>query len=402
MELIQQNKIRLEDGHKYSGWGYFENGQFIPHGCGKKFYSDHYVYGNFNRGLVEGPAIESYDMYMQTMQFTNNRGNGWGLSINRGRLSEFGYYKDNKLQIDLSDFALWYYTKMQDAGREENMLTVYTFNSSHEVAELLIGYKPGPIQNGVGLVGMGFHFMRDGSIWMGNTATRRFSGKLIHFNSDGTIDCGKFDNGELKERMELQEIINTYYGTFDFSEDDLFANLFRRREKNPLREQFRNTQPIKVGYNYFSNVISQVNKSSLNKFYMKYTLWEVDFNGTGNFISLGDEEDREEWEIGDSYIITPHGTLEIKDAIFVNEGPLVGVQFQVNGTLTMDEFSCSHGFESDIDVTTVALMRQPHNVWLWVYAFDENGNPVANFCGTDDLDGLANFIPFLERKYLKK
>lgn len=402
MELTKQDNMRLADDHKYSGWGYFENGHFIPHGCGKKFYRDYYVYGNFNNGLVEGPAIESHDMYMQTMQFKHNLGNGWGLSINRGRLSEFGYYKDSKLQVDLSDFALWYFTKMQNAGRDENMLTVYTFNSSHEVAEMLVGYKPGPIQNGVGLVGMGFHFMHDGSIWMGNTASRRFSGKLIHFNSDGTIDCGIFENGELTERMELQEIINAYYGTFDFSEDDLFAGMFGHHEKDPIREQFRNAQPIKVGYNYFSNNISHIDNSSLNKYHMQYTLWEVDFNGTGDFISLGNDDNREEWEIGDSYIITPHGTLEIRDAIFVNEGPLVGVQFDVDGTLKMDEFPCSHGFESDIQVATFALMRQPYNAWIWGYAFDEDGNPVANFCGTDILDGLANFIPFLERKYLKK
>ena len=170
MELSKQDNIRLADGHKYSGWGYFENGHFIPHGCGKKYYRDYYVYGNFIKGLAEGPAIESHDMYMQTMQFK------------RGRLSEFGYYKYSKLQVDLSDFAIWYFAKMQDAGRDENMLTVYTFNSSHEVAELLVGYKPGPIQNGVGLVGMGFHFMHDGSIWMGNTASRRFSGKLIRYD----------------------------------------------------------------------------------------------------------------------------------------------------------------------------------------------------------------------------
>ena len=107
-------------------------------------------------------------------------------------------------------------------------------------------------------------------------------------------------------------------------------------------------------------------------------------------------------EIGDSYIITPHGTLDIRDAIFVNEGSLVGVQFDVNGTLKMDEYPCSQGFESDIQVSTFALMRQPHNAWLWGYAFDKYGNPVANFCGTDILDGFANFIPFLERKYLKK
>lgn len=40
---------------------------------------------------------------------------------------------------------------MQNAGRDENMLIVYTFKCSHEVSELLIGYKPGSIQNGVGL-----------------------------------------------------------------------------------------------------------------------------------------------------------------------------------------------------------------------------------------------------------
>jgi hypothetical protein len=47
-------------------------------------------------------------------------------------------------------------------------------------------------------------------------------------------------------------------------------------------------------------------------------------------------------------------------------------------------------------------MRQPHNAWVWAYAFDENNEPIVNFCGFDDLDGLANFIPFLKRKYLKK
>ena len=139
----------------------------------------------------------------------------------------------------------------------------------------------------------------------------------------------------------------------------------------------------------------------MNRFSMDYTVWEVDFSANGSFVSLG-EEDHEIWKIGDSKIETPHGTLDIEDAIFVEEGPLVGVQFSVSGTLKMNTFKCSSGWEDEIEVSTFALLRQPHNAWLWVYAFDEDGVPVANFCGTDLIDGLANFMPFLKRKYLKQ
>lgn len=402
MELIQVNNTTLPDGCRYTGWGYNNYGEFIPQGCGKKFFNDYYSYGNFRNGELNGPAIVSHDMYMNTTQFKNNRGNGWGLCINRGQLTEFGYYENNYLKVDLSDFALWYFTKMQTAERCENMLTVYTFKESHEVAELLIGYKPTPLQNGVGRVGMGFHFMADGSVWMGNTATRRFTGKLIHFCSDGTIDCGEFENGELKERLELQEIINAYYGTFELSEDSIFANFFRRREPNSVREQFRSAQPIRPGFNYFHSSSSSLNETKINRFSMDYTVWEVDFSANGSYVSLGEEEDHEIWKIGDSKIETPHGTLDILDAILVEDGPLVGVQFSVSGTLKMNNFKCSNGWEDEIEVSTFALMRQPHNAWLWVYAFDEDGVPVANFCGTDLWDGLSNFMPFIKRKYLKK
>ena len=253
MELIQVKNVILPDGHRYNGWGYNNYGEFIPQGCGKKFFNGGYAYGNFRKGELNGPAIVSHDMYMHTIQFKNNRGNGWGLCINRGQLTEFGYYKNSQLKVDLSDFALWYYTKMQNAKRDENMLSIYTYKESHEVSELLIGYKPTALQNGIGLVGMGFHFTADGSVWMGNTATRKFTGELIHFCPNGTIDCGEFENGEFKVRLELQEIINAYYGTFDLEEDSIFADLFGRPEPNPVREQFRKAQPIKPDFNYFQS-----------------------------------------------------------------------------------------------------------------------------------------------------
>jgi hypothetical protein len=401
MELTQVKNVTLSDGNRYSGWCVNNYGEILPQGCGKKLYAGYYIYGNFKEGEVNGPAIESHDMYMKTMQFKNNSGNGWGLCMNRGQLSEFGYYKNGKLETDLSDFVLWYFTKMQNAGRDENMLSVYTFNATHEVSELLIGYKASPVQNGVGLVGMGFHFMSDGSVWMGNTATRRFTGKLIHFCSNGTVDCGDFENGDLKQRMELQDIINEYYGTFEYDEDDIFANLFGKREPNHVREQFRNAMEIEPNHNYFNGLPNNLETAETsNKFTMQYHVREIDFSATGNFVSIG--ESGEDWVIGDEKIISPHGVLDIDDAIFVEDGPLVGVQFSVSGWLRMDDFKCSNGDEDEIFISTLAVMRQPHNAWVWAYAFDENNEPIVNFCGFDDLDGLANFIPFLKRKYLKK
>ncbi len=392
MELIQVKQHILDSGHRYTGWGYFRGASFIPHACGKKYYSDFYAYGNFHDGIINGPALISHDYYMYTMHCKNDRGNGWGLCINRGILSEFGYYQDSQLKVDLTDFAHWYFTKMQKSERDDNMLNMYTYNESHEVADLFIGFKGTPVQNGIGLVFMGFHFTSDSSVWMGNTATRRYTGKLVHFRPDGKIDAGRFDNGNLVDRMTLQEIINDYYGTHDFSEDDLFADMFTPlREPNPIREQFRNIMEIEPNKCYFTGFTQMGNSQSKNKFTMAYNVTQVSTNGGYNFDDVAEER----WVIGDKYIETPHGVLEVADAIFVEEGPLVGVQFTVDGILRISELGC----DKDVNIRIFALMRQPNNAWVWVYAFDEFNNQVVNFCGFDDLDGMAAFIPVLKSVY---
>lgn len=261
MELIKKDSVILSDGHKYRGWGYYQNGEFIPHGCGKKFYDGEYAYGNFKNGILNGPAIVSYDYCMNTAIFKNDRGNGWGLCINSGSLIEFGYYKNSQLETDLRDFVEWYYEKMANSGRaNENMLSMYTFNDSKEVAELLIGYSGTAPSNGVALVYMGFRFKSDGSVWVGNTATRALTGKLIHFTPSGEVIAGSFENGKLIERVPLQSMIDDYYGTWDFSDDDLFGALFSSRPKSSrqlrneeIRNRFRGIDDIKAGFNYFTN-----------------------------------------------------------------------------------------------------------------------------------------------------
>jgi len=250
----------LADGKKYSGWGYYRNGQFVPHGCGKKFYSDFYVYGNFQKGVLNGPAINSHDHYMYTMFFKENRGNGWGLCINGGYLVEFGYYENSQLKTDLTDFVQWYYEgKLSKAGRsDESMLSMYTSKETKEVTNLLIGYAPKKISDNLTLSCMGFRFKADGSVWVGTGNLTEMTGNYIHFRPDGYIDVGRFDHGNLVDKMLLQDLIDKYFGIHKISEDSPFASLFRNRSKSSLqlereseREQYRNIEEPKDDYNYF-------------------------------------------------------------------------------------------------------------------------------------------------------
>ena len=264
MELEKVNDILLPDGKKYSGWGYykekkgilFSKKEFVPNGAGKKFYDGYYIQGNFVDGIVNGPAIVSHDFYMYTMQCKNQRGNGWGMCINSGLLSEFGYYENSQLKNDLSDLVQWYYAKMKESGRKENMLNVYSSKTTHEVSDLFIGFPGTAFQNGIALCFMGFHFVADGSVWVGTTDSLKFSGHLLHFCNDGKIECGLFENGTLLESMELQDIIDDYYGTHQYSEDDPFAFMLSARRKDSprakLREQFRNIPEIIPNHNYFT------------------------------------------------------------------------------------------------------------------------------------------------------
>lgn len=406
MELCKVERMYLPDGNTYTGWGYIDDmtGDFVPHGCGKKFYQGYYAYGNFRDGVLNGPAIDSHDYYMTTCFFKNNRGNGWGLSLNRGTLTEFGYYVNSELKCNLSDFVLWYFAKMEDSDRRhENMLHVYTHKETKEAVELLIGFTGTQPENGIAYCYMGFHFMADGSVWVGTTETRQMNGMLIHFRPDGLIDAGNFRNGELINRMELQEIIDKYYGTWKVDPNSPFANLFQRErkgmwqnEREQRREEFRNIPEIINGHNYFKSQPQSVVKNP-NTYSMNYYVSEVSFDNGENFHDLG--FDAEIWKFGTKIIETEHGHFSIEDAIFVDKGALVGIQFQVVGSITLSDFDNYDGFDDNANIRTLALMRQPHNAWLWVYAFDEYDNQVAIFCGRDDLDGLLHYVNVMRRLY---
>ncbi len=251
----------LADGKKYNGWGYYHNQRFVPHGCGKKFYTDFNVYGNFNRGVLNGPAINSHSDYMYTMFFKENRGNGWGLCINGGFLVEFGYYENSRLKTDLLDFVQWYYEEiLGKSGRtDEKMMTMYTSKETKEVSTLLIGYAPKIISDSITLSCVGFRFKIDGSVWVGTGNLSKMTGDYMHFRSDGCIDIGRFDDGILLERKPLQDLIDIYFGTYRISDDIPFTTSLRNSPGSSFqigceseREHYRNIKEPIIDFSYFT------------------------------------------------------------------------------------------------------------------------------------------------------
>lgn len=257
--LERVKDVILVDGLRYTGWGYWNNRAFVPHGCGKKFYSDSYVYGNFKQGVLSGPAINSHNTYMYTGFFTNNRGNGWGLCINCGELVEFGYYQDSQLKVNLTDFVQWYYDgilKKSDRS-DENMLSMYTSKETHEVTTLLIGYPPKAVSDQLALACMGFRFKADGSVFVGTGDLSAKNGHYISFYNDGIVYVIQVENAKITSYTKLQDMIDHCFGTESLDEDNplrgIFGNIGQSKaERIRLleRNKYRRIAEPKAGYIY--------------------------------------------------------------------------------------------------------------------------------------------------------
>lgn len=122
-----------------------------------------------------------------------------------------------------------------------------------------------------------------------------------------------------------------------------------------------------------------------------------------NQITLNNQDfqdfEEEHWTFERNGLLTPHGNLSFDELIFVDNGPMVGIQFSTHGTLRINEFDIPNNTSSSKSISTLAIMRQPHNVWLWAYLFDANNLPVASFCGHDDLDAFASYVMKMKKEF---
>ncbi len=132
---------------------------------------------------------------------------------------------------------------------------------------------------------------------------------------------------------------------------------------------------------------------------INYIVWDLRYDYSADEINLKEEE-REHWEFAVDEIRTPHGELFIDGFMEVEQNGLVGVQLETDGYLDFSELPGYAGAEDEVYVQTVAVMRQPNNVWLWLYLFDEDHNPVLTVCGTEEdvmENELVRFIKALRK-----
>ncbi len=260
MEQLHIQEIILPDNNKYSGWGYYKDGDFIPNGCGKKFFKNYHIFGNYINGIVDGPAIENHGYSMFTAIFKNNQKNGWGLSIDHGCLKEFGYYKNDRMIINMTEYVQWYYqimTTIAQKGRKI-MPSTSTFKDSKMVAEILIGYK-GSVDISEWTVEpyMGFRFESDGSIWVGDSDDRSQTGNLMHFRSDGIVDVANFNKGDIVNRLDLHDMIdNKYLKIWEYDDTRPFV-LEEFFDKVKIRELCNKDTELKVNFNYIFNMYDE-------------------------------------------------------------------------------------------------------------------------------------------------
>ena len=237
MEIVKVENVALRGNKLYTGRGYFQGSDFIPHGYGWLSIKDSRVYGYFQNGVLNGPSYHPMDYMMYAMQMKNNRGNGWGMMINSGILS-FGRYANSQMDLDLTDAVQWYYDIMISLGKNGSM-----FHGYYNAGEIMIGWK-GDETNEF----MGFHYLNDGSIYVGSSKSLKKTGYFIKFCNDGIIQVGRFEDGLLTQPMDIQSLISHYYD----SRSIMTTSMMNGGDFDPEKKHDYQDVVLDTSVNYFS------------------------------------------------------------------------------------------------------------------------------------------------------
>lgn len=137
--------------------------------------------------------------------------------------------------------------------------------------------------------------------------------------------------------------------------------------------------------------IDLVNTLELTKPKMTYHVKEITFNNS-DFSKL-----EATWNFTEDGIETPHGFISFSSFMKVSQSGMNGLQFDTEGVLYFEDIdNCPI---EDAYISTVAVMRQPYNAWLWIYLIDADGQTIASICGYDDLDGFSKYVSALSKLY---
>ena len=185
-------KKKLADGSIYTGEAILcKNGFYLPNGWGKKYVSkDLELTGSWRDGNMNGVCYMNLHHSMVTGHFVDSRPDGWCLSIEGGRGFVFGVFKIDDCVDSLGEAVTWMIRSV-DAG----------LKTSSVKKQILVGQivdnKP-----------MGFHFMNNGDVYVGTDNSRlEKTGYFFKFTHDGYIQIGRFEKGNLIERMDAKDVV---------------------------------------------------------------------------------------------------------------------------------------------------------------------------------------------------
>lgn len=363
--LEKVTKIELSIDCQYSGWGYYKKNIFIPHGCGKKYYNDHYEYGNFDNGVLNGPAIISHNISMFTSFFTNGINKGIGFQIEKGQLTEFGYYEDYLLINDLTDYVYWFFVYMRNRW-EKNILSVNMDIDiiTKNVTKLTIGN-----------LYTGFHFISNGSLYVGQSYIPKLTGNFICFTHDGEIKSVFLKEEKIEKNISMEELVNKYYEVL---------NEFSYKEKI--------TNIPKTNIDFRKYIIQQYNCD--NEYSIDIEVFKIDFEASKNAKKIKPEI----WEFGDKWILTPHGNFEVTNLQITDDNNCEGIIFNVKGKLQTNNFTCSIATEEDLYLTQFTLMNWKGNNYTIGGGYTKPGYPRIGFVCDDKREGVKSFWLRINRK----
>lgn len=216
LETTNVEKITLDDDSQYSGSAILNKGVYIPHGWGKKtFPNTNSVIGIFENGQLNGLMYNNRhnDMFMGLYDARTNGMNGWGIRMARGLLF-FGVWKESNLALDLTEQVEWMLFKLNEQNYQKSYAHVYS-----KIGEIMLGI-PGKRYEQFTSLFTGYHFMTNGDVYIGTCETGlQKTGKFIKYSFDGKIQIGKFKEGILIDKMDIQELLDDYLG-IDYSDNE--------------------------------------------------------------------------------------------------------------------------------------------------------------------------------------
>lgn len=203
MELQNVKGIELAKGGTYNGSGYYEYGEFIPHGMGVRTYRDRQEVGMYQDGVLNGIAYFNYHTWMQVGVVKDRKINGWGVKIDMGRIS-FGVFQDNELKNDLTPLIRYFWEKIKDECERLRKGIISALKSG----EIFIGVPPYLLSKYESQ--FGFHFLNNGEVFLGVSGSRQtaMTGKFLHFDLDYNITRGEYIDGELVNEISNNDFIS--------------------------------------------------------------------------------------------------------------------------------------------------------------------------------------------------